>query len=54
MFLSEDEFFSNYSDKDSLVWYQEGLKYGDWYGGPNSDGSYAISKTVTATPVSFS
>lgn len=37
-----------FRDPSALVWFQEGLVYGDWTGGPNGDGTY--EHTVTLTP----
>lgn len=34
-----------------LVWKQEGLVYGDWYGGPNLDGTYSHSTEVRLSKV---
>jgi len=38
----EDNAKLNYHDID-LIWKQEGLIYGDWYSGPNGDGTYSLS-----------
>lgn len=29
-----------------MFWYKDGLVYGDWNSGPNSDGTYVIEKYV--------
>lgn len=39
VYLSESENFKLFDDPQSLIWFEEGLVYGDWYSGPNQDGS---------------
>ncbi|KAL6447230.1 hypothetical protein ACFW04_001484 [Cataglyphis niger] len=39
VYLSEFENFKQFNDPRSLIWFEEGLIYGDWYSGPNQDGS---------------
>ncbi|XP_050346806.1 putative lipid scramblase CLPTM1 [Nymphalis io] len=41
-YLSEKEFLDNLED-GKLIWKLSGLVYGDWYGGPNKDGTYTYS-----------
>lgn len=41
-YLSEKEFLEN-PDEGKLIWKLPGLIYGDWYGGPNNDGTYTYS-----------
>ncbi|XP_026501018.1 putative lipid scramblase CLPTM1 [Vanessa tameamea] len=41
-YLSEKEFLDNLEDS-KLIWKLSGLVYGDWYGGPNKDGTYTFS-----------
>ena len=43
VFLSEDPELVNFNDSDSLIWMKDGLVYGDWYSGPNGDGTYTFS-----------
>lgn len=38
-YISEDFDEVRFNDPKSLVWFQEGLVYGDWYGGQNGDGT---------------
>lgn len=33
----------------NLIWFQEGLSYGDWYGGPSGDGTFTQAATITAS-----
>lgn len=47
-YVSEKEFYNNMDDSD-LVWKRTGLVYGDWLGGPNSDGTFTHSTTLTPT-----
>ncbi|XP_071034299.1 putative lipid scramblase CLPTM1 [Parasteatoda tepidariorum] len=35
--------------EESLVWFKPDIIYGDWYGGPNGDGSYAIETEINAS-----
>jgi len=45
VYLSESENFKKFDDPRSLIWFEEGLVYGDWYGGPNRDGSRVLEHT---------
>lgn len=45
VYLSESENFKRFDDQQSLIWFEEGLVYGDWYGGPNQDGSRVLEHT---------
>lgn len=49
VYISEDQFNVNFSDTNSLIWYQEGLTYGDWYGGRNGDGSITHHTKIHAS-----
>lgn len=49
VYTSENEFEVDFKDKNSLIWHQEGLEYGDWYGGDNGDGSITHSTTIQAS-----
>lgn len=42
VYTSESELFDEYDDPQCLLWSKEGLIYGDWYGGPNGDGTYSV------------
>ncbi|XP_063621101.1 putative lipid scramblase CLPTM1 [Cydia splendana] len=44
-YLSEKEFFGKFEDA-KLIWKHEGITYGDWYAGPNKDGTYTFSTTI--------
>ncbi|XP_024947156.1 cleft lip and palate transmembrane protein 1 homolog isoform X2 [Cephus cinctus] len=39
VYLSESETFKDFKDPNALVWSEHSLIYGDWYSGPNQDGS---------------
>lgn len=49
MYLDENEKVS-FKD-ESLIWFQPNIIYGDWYGGPNGDGTYTLETEITATEV---
>lgn len=49
VYVSEDFEQIQFNDARSLVWFQEGLTYGDWYGGANGDGTFTHSHTIPAT-----
>jgi len=51
VFLSESEHFTDFNDPKTLVWSKEDLVYGDWYGGPEKDGSYSTSITFPTSQV---
>ncbi|PRD25552.1 UNVERIFIED_CONTAM: hypothetical protein NCL1_40595 [Trichonephila clavipes] len=51
VYLSEEEKLS--FKKDSLIWYQPNIIYGDWYGGPNGDGTYTLETQIDTTEVCF-
>lgn len=48
-YVSEDLGTVNFSDPNSLVWFQEGLVYGDWYGGRNGDGTVTHRTMIQAS-----
>lgn len=43
VYLSEDYVFDDFSDTSKLIWHEEALVYGDWYGGFNGDGTFTHS-----------
>ncbi|XP_011495435.1 PREDICTED: cleft lip and palate transmembrane protein 1 homolog [Ceratosolen solmsi marchali] len=47
VYLSEYEFFKDFNDSKAKVWSEYGLIYGDWYSGPNGDGSKVFTHTFT-------
>ncbi|XP_054710215.1 putative lipid scramblase CLPTM1 [Uloborus diversus] len=47
VYLSEDKKLS--FKEESLIWMQPNIVYGDWYGGPNADGTYNFETEITAT-----
>lgn len=49
VYVSEDIGIVNFSDPKSLVWFQEGLTYGDWFGGKNGDGTITHHTKVEAS-----
>ncbi|XP_043263758.1 cleft lip and palate transmembrane protein 1 homolog isoform X1 [Colletes gigas] len=42
VYLSESETFKQFNDTEKLIWLEQGLIYGDWYSGPDKDGSKTI------------
>lgn len=49
VYVSDDQFQVNFSDLNSLVWFQKGIVYGDWYGGRNGDGTITHHKKIKST-----
>ncbi|KAK2583559.1 hypothetical protein KPH14_009512 [Odynerus spinipes] len=47
VYLSEAENFKQFDDPNALIWFEQGLIYGDWYSGPNNDGSRDLHYTFT-------
>ncbi|VVC89890.1 unnamed protein product [Leptidea sinapis] len=44
-YISEQEFLQNFDDA-KLIWKHSGLVYGDWYAGPNGDGTFSFSTNI--------
>ena len=51
VYISEDEFFTDFNNSKSLFWELEHLEYGDWEMGDNGDGSFVHSGHIEATEV---
>ncbi|XP_017881744.1 cleft lip and palate transmembrane protein 1 homolog [Ceratina calcarata] len=49
VYLSESENFEQFDDPRSLIWLEKGLIYGDWYSGPDKDGSKVMIHKFTAS-----
>ena len=49
IFISEDPELINFNDTQSLIWMKDGLVYGDWYSGPDGDGTYTYSTQIEAS-----
>lgn len=47
VYLSENPDVPDFNT--NLVWLQEGLTYGDWYGGPNGDGTFSQNLKIKAS-----
>ncbi|KAF8763637.1 Cleft lip and palate transmembrane protein 1 like protein [Argiope bruennichi] len=47
VYLSEEQKPS--FKEDSLIWFQPNIIYGDWYGGPNGDGTYTLETKIDTT-----
>ncbi|XP_017769003.1 PREDICTED: cleft lip and palate transmembrane protein 1 [Nicrophorus vespilloides] len=48
VYISEEEEFMDFNPS-KLFWLQEGLVYGDWYGGPLKDGTFSHEKDIPIT-----
>ncbi|XP_049789358.1 cleft lip and palate transmembrane protein 1 homolog [Schistocerca nitens] len=49
VYVSEQETFKEFDEPDALIWKKEGLVYGDWYSGPNGDGTYVHNTELIAS-----
>ncbi|CAI5455382.1 unnamed protein product [Caenorhabditis angaria] len=51
VYLDDSEEHFNNFENGNLFWLKKGLRYGDWTGGPENDGSYSIHKTMDTPEV---
>ena len=51
MYISEQEFFTDFNNKDALFWLEEDIVYGDWTGGMNGDGTFEKKGQLTISEV---
>ena len=51
VYFSEDSRGIDNFTNANLLWKQEGLVYGDWYGGPTQDGIFTKTVTVPLSQV---
>uniref|UniRef100_A0A182K1E8 Uncharacterized protein n=1 Tax=Anopheles christyi TaxID=43041 RepID=A0A182K1E8_9DIPT len=49
VYISEDQYNVDFNDPNSLIWLQEGLIYGDWYGGRDGDGIFTLNTQIKAS-----
>lgn len=49
VYQSEDIGHVDFQNPKSLLWFKEGLTYGDWYGGSNGDGTFTHSTQIEAS-----
>lgn len=49
IYLDENDVLSSFNP-EKLFWYKDGLEYGDWTSGPNSDGTFSMEKNIPITP----
>ncbi|XP_055546633.1 putative lipid scramblase CLPTM1 [Wyeomyia smithii] len=49
VYISEDPTQVDFADPNALVWLQEDLMYGDWYGGRNGDGIFTVNTQIKAS-----
>ena len=52
MYISEQELFTDFNNKDALFWLEEDLVYGDWTSGMFGDGTYEKRATLKLSDVS--
>jgi len=52
IFISEEEYFTNFKDPSKLFWLEEEIVYGDWTGGIFGDGSYVKKGEIPVSKVS--
>ncbi|XP_034254010.1 cleft lip and palate transmembrane protein 1 homolog [Thrips palmi] len=46
VFISESKTFKDFDKHEALIWRKNNLIYGDWYGGPNGDGTYVLKSQI--------
>jgi len=51
VYISEDSNEIRNFSNEKLIWKQEGIIYGDWYSGPNNDGTYTFSTKLPLSQV---
>ncbi|XP_058454115.1 putative lipid scramblase CLPTM1 [Malaya genurostris] len=49
VYISEHPHWVDFNDPNALVWLQEDLMYGDWYGGRNGDGIFTVNTQIKAS-----
>lgn len=49
VYLSEDIAYVDFQNPKNLIWVQEGLTYGDWYGGKDGDGTFVHNTQIEAS-----
>ena len=53
VYVSEESHFTDFENKEKLVWHEKGLHYGNWTDGPNMDGSRTFKTVIQASEVGF-
>lgn len=53
VFISESKTFSDFQNKEALIWRKNNLIYGDWNSGPNGDGTHLLKSQIQTPPVSI-
>ena len=51
VYVSEQDYFTDFDNPSALFWLEEELVYGDWTSGENQDGSYVKTAQIEATQV---
>lgn len=52
VFISETKKFTDFDNHEALIWRKNNLVYGDWYSGPNGDGTFTLKSQIRASQVS--
>ena len=51
--MSETDEFTDFNNKDALIWLEEELLYGDWTSGLEGDGSYGKQMQIPISTVTI-
>ncbi len=51
VYISEQNKFNDFNDRNSLFWLEEELEYGDWTSGLNQDGVYTKEAEISLSEV---
>ena len=51
VYISDNERFSDFDDKNALFWVEDELQYGDWTSGLAGDGTYQKNSQITVSEV---
>ncbi|KAJ1519561.1 hypothetical protein ONE63_004839 [Megalurothrips usitatus] len=46
VFISESKKFADFENHEALIWRKNNLIYGDWYSGPNGDGTFILKSQI--------
>lgn len=49
VFISESKKFTDFENKEALIWRKNNLIYGDWYGGSSGDGTYVLKSQISTS-----
>ncbi len=51
VYISESDYFDQFSDKNALYFTKKGIEYGDWTFGENNDGVFVYTDQIGLTKV---